>query len=113
MIVIVAWVGGKLYNNALNYPDTRDFRSIEMAKVEIYTTHICGFCERAKQLLSQKGTKFTDINIMMNTEKREEMIKRSNGSTTVPQIFIGDRHIGGCDELFDLEYDGSLDKLLS
>jgi glutaredoxin 3 len=84
-----------------------------MAKVEIYTTHICGFCQRAKQLLSQKGAKFMDINIMVNAGKREEMIKRSNGGTTVPQIFIGDKHIGGCDDLFDLEYDGALDKLLS
>jgi glutaredoxin 3 len=84
-----------------------------MAMVEIYTTPICGFCHRAKQLLSQKGVKFSEINVMMNSGKREEMVKRSNGGSTVPQIFIGDKHVGGCDDLFDLEYDGNLDKLLS
>jgi glutaredoxin 3 len=84
-----------------------------MAKIEIYTTPICGFCHRAKQLLSQKGAKFLEINVMMNSGKREEMVKRSNGGSTVPQIFIGNKHVGGCDDLFDLEYDGNLDKLLS
>jgi glutaredoxin 3 len=84
-----------------------------MAMIEIYTTPICGFCHRAKQLLSQKGVKFSEINVMMNSEKREEMVKRSNGGSTVPQIFIGNKHVGGCDDLFDLEYDGNLDKLLS
>lgn len=84
-----------------------------MAKIEIYTTPICGFCHRAKQLLAQKGAKFIEINVMVNAGKREEMVKRSNGETTVPQIFIGKKHIGGCDDLFDLEYDGTLDKLLS
>lgn len=84
-----------------------------MAKIEIYTTPICGFCHRAKQLLSQKGVKFSEINVMMNSGKREEMVKRSNGGSTVPQIFIGNKHVGGCDDLFDLEYDGTLEKLLS
>jgi glutaredoxin 3 len=84
-----------------------------MAMIEIYTTPICGFCHRAKQLLSQKGVKFSEINVMMNSGKREEMVKRSNGGSTVPQIFIGNKHVGGCDDLFDLEYDGNLDKLLS
>ena len=84
-----------------------------MAKIEIYTTPICGFCHRAKQLLSQKGVKFSEINVMMNSGKREEMVKRSNGGSTVPQIFIGNKHVGGCDDLFDLESDGTLDKLLS
>lgn len=84
-----------------------------MAKIEIYTTPICGFCHRAKQLLSQKGAKFSEINVMMNSGKREEMVKRSNGGSTVPQIFIGNKHVGGCDDLFDLEYDGTLEKLLS
>jgi glutaredoxin 3 len=84
-----------------------------MAKIEIYTTPICGFCHRAKQLLSQKGAKFLEINVMMNSRKREEMVKRSNGGSTVPQIFIGNKHVGGCDDLFNLEYDGTLNKLLS
>ena len=84
-----------------------------MAKIEIYTTPICGFCHSAKQLLAQKGAKFIEINVMVNTGKREEMVKRSNGKSTVPQIFIGKKHIGGCDDLFDLEHDGTLDKLLS
>lgn len=83
-----------------------------MPKIEIYTTPICGFCAQAKMLLSKKGVEFTEINVMMNRGKRQEMETRSNGGSTVPQIFIGDKHVGGCDDLFELEIDGELDALL-
>jgi glutaredoxin 3 len=84
-----------------------------MAKVEIYTGNWCGFCTAAKRLLKQKGTKFTETNVHDDTTKRAEMTQRSNGGRTVPQIFIGGKHIGGCDDLFDLERAGKLDQLLS
>ncbi|QBY04160.1 glutaredoxin 3 [Thalassotalea sp. HSM 43] len=84
-----------------------------MAKVEIYTRQTCGFCVRAKMLLQQKQVEFSEISIDEFPEKRAEMIERSQGRMTVPQIFINDKPIGGCDDLFDLHYDGSLDALLN
>jgi glutaredoxin 3 len=84
-----------------------------MAKVEIYTTPICGFCFRAKSLLAKKGVEFEEFDVMMDGARKAEMIKRANGGRTVPQIFIDDRHIGGCDDLFECEFDGELDALLS
>ena len=80
-----------------------------MAKVEIYTRDFCGFCSRAKSLLESKNIKFTEYNIGMDPGLRPEMIQRSNGGLTVPQIFINDDHIGGCDDLFALEQAGRLD----
>ena len=84
-----------------------------MAKVEIYTSMLCGFCYRAKKLLEQKGVAFTEVDVMVNPSRRPEMIERSGGRTSVPQIFIDDRHIGGCDELFALEASNKLDGLLN
>ena len=83
-----------------------------MAEVEIYTTPICGFCSSAKTLLKKKGVAFTEYNIMFDSSKRAEMMKRADGRTSVPQIFIDDKHVGGCDDLFDLEFDDALDPLL-
>jgi glutaredoxin 3 len=83
-----------------------------MAKVEIYSSMLCGFCYRAKKLLEQKGVDFTEIDVMVNPKRRSEMIERSGGRTSVPQIFIDDRHVGGCDELFALESSRKLDALL-
>ncbi len=83
-----------------------------MAKVEIYTTPICGFCHNAKTLLKKKGVAFTEYNVMFDGAKRGEMISRAGGRTTVPQIFIDGKHVGGCDDLFDLEFDDKLDPLL-
>jgi glutaredoxin 3 len=83
-----------------------------MAKVEVYSSMLCGFCYRAKKLLEQKGVAFTEIDVMANPGRRAEMVTRSGGRTTVPQIFIDDRHIGGCDELFALESSRKLDGLL-
>lgn len=84
-----------------------------MKKVEIYTGNLCGFCTAAKRLLTQKGVSFEETNVHSNPDKRAEMTQRSNGGRTVPQIFIGDIHVGGCDELYDLERAGKLDQLLA
>lgn len=83
-----------------------------MPKIEIYTKWTCGYCARAKALLEQKGAVFEEYEISMDTAKREEMIQRSGGGMTVPQIFIGNQHIGGSDDLARLESQGKLDALL-
>jgi glutaredoxin 3 len=82
-----------------------------MATVRIYTTPICPYCARAKALLARKGVAFEEVDVYMDAAARKEMMARS-GRRTVPQIFIGDRHIGGCDDLHALESDGELDPLL-
>ena len=84
-----------------------------MAKVEIYTKTFCPYCWRAKHLLDSKGIEYREISVDRGGEKKGEMIERANGRTTVPQIFIGDRHIGGCDDLVELERDGGLDELIA
>ena len=84
-----------------------------MKTVELYTSPLCGFCHSAKRLLSQKGVSFSEINILAQPDRKGEMIKRANGGCTVPQIFIGDIHVGGCDDLFALDRAGKLDKLLA
>ena len=84
-----------------------------MAKVEIYTKFTCGFCFRAKSLLESKGVSFEETDISMGGPKREEMIQRSGGRTTVPQIFIDDHHIGGSDDLAALSQSGKLDELMA
>jgi glutaredoxin 3 len=84
----------------------------KMARIEIYTTRLCGYCRAAKALLSRKGVAFSEIDVTGDHEGRSRMIARANGSTTVPQIFIGTTHVGGCDELYDLERAGRLDPLL-
>ena len=83
-----------------------------MAKVEIYTRRTCGFCVRAKSILDQKQVSYEEISIDLEPERRAEMIKRSNGGMTVPQIFINDKPIGGCDDLMTLAYQQRLDALL-
>ncbi|HEX4762213.1 MAG TPA: glutaredoxin 3 [Sphingomicrobium sp.] len=84
-----------------------------MAIVEIYTKTFCPYCWRAKHLLDSKGIGYREISVDLGGERRAEMIERAGGRTTVPQIFIGDRHIGGCDDLVALERDGRLDGLLA
>lgn len=81
-------------------------------KVEIYTWTYCPFCVRAKGLLDNKGIQYTEYCIDGKPEEREEMSQRANGRTSVPQIFINDQHIGGCDDLYALESASKLDPLL-
>tara|TARA_B100000524_G_C23633349_1_gene364009 strand:- start:175 stop:432 length:258 start_codon:yes stop_codon:yes gene_type:complete len=76
--------------------------------VIIYTSSLCGFCYSAKSLLKRKNIPFEEIDIDLNYEKRSEMVKRSNGRTSVPQIFYKNYHIGGCDDLFKLEEENGL-----
>jgi len=83
-----------------------------MQDVTIYTSMFCGFCHRAKQLLEQKGVDYHEIDVGMVPGARQEMMERAAGARTVPQIFIGGTHVGGCDDLYALEYDGKLDALL-
>ena len=82
------------------------------ANVEIYTWATCPFCLRAKSLLNKKGVNFTEYSIDGDEEARYKMAKRANGRTSLPQIFINDQHIGGCDDLYALEKQGNLDPLL-
>ena len=84
-----------------------------MAKIEIYTKTFCGYCWRARGLLEEKGVAFEEYVIDGGGPKREEMIQRANGRTTVPQIFIDGYHVGGCTELLALERDGKLNDLLA
>lgn len=84
-----------------------------MKTVRIYTTPFCPYCVRAKSLLTKKGAAFEEIDVMMDQGAREEMQANSGGARTVPQIFIGDTHVGGSDELYALEKDGKLDALLA
>jgi glutaredoxin 3 len=84
-----------------------------MARVEIYTKFLCPYCARAKALLSSKGATFEETDITMDGTKRTEMIAKSNGRTTVPQIFINGTHVGGSDELAALDRQGGLDPMLA
>lgn len=81
-------------------------------KVEIYSSHHCGYCVRAKMLLDRKGVPYVEYLIDDQPELRPIMVERTGGSRSVPQIFINDRHIGGCDDLYQLEMRGMLDGLL-
>lgn len=83
-----------------------------MAKVTIYTRPFCGYCARALKLLNDKDAEFTEIEAGMDPALRKEMMDRS-GRTTFPQIFVGEQHIGGCDDMFALEREGKLDALLA
>lgn len=83
-----------------------------MQTVEIYTTSLCGYCHAAKRLLSEKGVSFREIDVSSDAALREQMMQRAGGRHTVPQIFIGNTHIGGCDDLYALEQAGKLKPLL-
>jgi glutaredoxin 3 len=83
-----------------------------MKNIEIYTGPLCAFCDRAIALLNKKGVSFKKIDLASNPNKMEDMIKKTNGMRTVPQIFIDGQHIGGSDKLQDLENDGKLNSLL-
>lgn len=85
---------------------------MEMANVEIYTTQVCPYCVRAKDLLKRKGVTPVEIRVDMDDAARELMLQRANGRRTVPQIFIDNVHVGGCDDLYALESAGKLDEML-
>ena len=84
-----------------------------MKPVEIYTTQTCPYCHAAKRLLTQKGVVFTEIDVGRDPSLRDAMTRRANGGRTVPQIFIGNQHVGGCDDLHALDHDGKLDPMLA
>jgi glutaredoxin 3 len=84
-----------------------------MSKIEIYTTPICPYCHAAKRLLDEKQAGYTEINVAMDSAARAAMIERAQGRHTVPQIFIDGQHIGGCDDLYALDAQGDLTRLLS
>jgi glutaredoxin 3 len=88
-------------------------REFRVPKVEIYTKRTCGFCIRAKKLLDMKKVAYEEIPVDLGGPRKDEMVQRSGGRMTVPQIFIDGRHVGGCDALMALEYDGKLDELLT
>jgi glutaredoxin 3 len=84
-----------------------------MAPVKLYTTPFCPYCVSAKDLLRSRGVEFTEINVAGAPDLRAEMVTRADGRTTVPQIFIGPTHVGGCDDLYELDESGGLDPLLA
>jgi glutaredoxin 3 len=84
-----------------------------MPPIVLYTTPACSYCAAAKALLRRKGAEFTEINVAGAPDRRAEMVKRASGLTTVPQIFIGPDHVGGCDDLYALDDAGKLDSLLA
>ncbi|MBL3607276.1 glutaredoxin 3 [Rhodovulum sulfidophilum] len=84
-----------------------------MQTVEIYTTSTCGYCHAAKRLLDGKGVCYAEFDVTADPGLRQQMMERADGGYTVPQIFIGETHVGGCDDLYDLERAGKLDPLLA
>ena len=84
-----------------------------MAEVVIYTRDFCYYSDAARDLLTRKGVAFKEINATGNRELRNEMVERANGGSTFPQVFIGDTHVGGCDDLYALEEQGKLDTMLA
>ena len=83
-----------------------------MAEIEIYTSPFCGFCCAAKKLLEKKGVAFTEIDVMMKSDKRKEMTERSGGKRSVPQIFVDGEHLGDCMEIMEMDADDELDARL-
>jgi len=84
-----------------------------MKNITIYTTGLCPYCARAKSLLQKKGAEFTEIDVSYDAQARAAMMAKSKGRRTVPQIFIGQTHVGGCDDLYALDAKGGLDRLLA
>ncbi|MEP4031310.1 glutaredoxin 3 [Roseibium polysiphoniae] len=84
-----------------------------MTDVVIYTRQLCGFCTAAKRLLQKKGVSFVEYDATFDPKLKKEMVQKANGRSTFPQIFVGATHVGGCDELHDLERAGKLDALLA
>jgi glutaredoxin 3 len=84
-----------------------------MKPVRMYTTPVCPYCVRAKSLLKRKGAEVQEVDVLMDLTARREMETKTGGARSVPQIFIGDTHVGGCEELYELEREGKLDPLLA
>ena len=84
-----------------------------MSRVVVYSSRFCPYCHAAKRLLAARGAAFEEIDVDLQPERRAEMIERAGGRRTVPQIFVADRHVGGCDDLYALDRDGALDALLA
>lgn len=84
-----------------------------MPKITIYTTKLCPYCINAKRLLAKKQAAFDEIDVTYKPDRRNEMAEKANGASTLPQIWIGEKHVGGFDELFELEMDGELDDMLA
>ncbi|WP_373045617.1 glutaredoxin 3 [Vulgatibacter sp.] len=83
-----------------------------MKPVKVYTTTYCGYCDRAKSLLRRKGVAYEEIDVTGNDEMRMDLVKRSGGMRTVPQIWVGETHVGGFDDLSELDRSGELDRML-
>jgi glutaredoxin 3 len=84
-----------------------------MPEVTIYTAALCGYCNRAKRLLEEKGVEFTEHDVTFDRALRKKMSERAGGATSVPQVFVGETYIGGCIDLIDLDKNGGLDALLA
>lgn len=84
-----------------------------MAEITIYSSNRCPFCDRAKELLTKKGVDYAEVRVDLDQTEFENMLSKSNGRRTVPQIFINDTHVGGFDDLWQLEQDGKLDAMLT
>ncbi len=84
----------------------------QLNNIVIYTTNYCPYCVKAKKLLEQKGLSYQEINVENDDKLRQELVVKASGKKTVPQIFIGELHVGGCDDLHELESTGELDKLV-
>lgn len=84
-----------------------------MPRIEIYTSLFCGYCHRAKKLLQERGVEFTEFDVLADGTRRTEMQRRTGGRTSVPQIFIDDCHVGGCNELYELDRSGKLAALIA
>ncbi len=94
-------------------PSHTAVRSGSMKPIVIYTKNFCPYCHSAKELLRRKGWTFTEIDVTMDSEGQKEMVRLSGGKKTVPQVFIGDTHVGGCDDLYALDQAGRLDALVT
>ncbi len=84
-----------------------------MSNVTIYSSNRCPFCVKAKMLLDKKNIEYEEIDVTDNEEARKKLVEKANGMRTVPQIFIGETHVGGCDDLYELENNGKLDPMLT
>jgi glutaredoxin 3 len=113
VLLLFIVVVGYIYCNDNHQPTQINHQEFIMTKIELYSKEVCPYCVRAKKLLTKKGASFAEIDISQNSELRDAMIKRANGRQTVPQIFINDQHIGGCDDLYALDAAGKLDALLA